>query len=109
MVFSVCFPVVRLIRSAFHVRLGILTVVVIKIIILKTCRCALYTAFYRKRPASANITAVALECSNFALSVGFVFLRMIKFLITAAIFIGRVSATSECYGLRFAKLILTTE
>ncbi len=70
--------------------IGILTIVVIKLVILLSCRCALYGAFYRRRPAEANIGAVALECSNFALSVGFVFLRMVKLLITAAVFIGRI-------------------
>ena len=54
------------------------------------CRQSYYKAFYRRRPAAANISALALECTNFSLSVGFVFLRMCKLIITAALFVGRI-------------------
>jgi hypothetical protein len=50
----------------------------------------MYKGFYRKRPLAANLSALALECANFALSAGFVFLRMVKLLFTAAVFIGRI-------------------
>lgn len=50
----------------------------------------MYKGFYRRKPLSANLSALALECANFALSAGFVFLRMIKLLLAAAVFIGRI-------------------
>jgi hypothetical protein len=50
----------------------------------------MYESFYRTRPASANITLLALEWANFPLSVGFVFLRMIKLILAGAVFIGRI-------------------
>jgi hypothetical protein len=50
----------------------------------------MYSAFYRKRPLSANISLLALEWANFTLSVGFVFLRVIKLLLAAGLFIGRI-------------------
>jgi hypothetical protein len=50
----------------------------------------MYSAFYRKRPLSANISLLALEWANFTLSVGFVFLRVIKLMLAAGLFIGRI-------------------
>ena len=50
----------------------------------------MYGAFYRKKPKGANTFMLALEWANFILSVGFVFLRMIKLLIAASYFIGRI-------------------
>ena len=70
--------------------IGILIVLVIKLIIVRSCRCTMYVAFYRKRPAAGNISALALECANFALSVGFVFLRLVKILFTGALYVGRI-------------------
>jgi len=54
------------------------------------CRASYYQAFYRKKPAAANISALALECTNFTLSVGFVALRMCKLIGAAALFVGRI-------------------
>jgi hypothetical protein len=50
----------------------------------------MYSGFYRKRPLSANISLLALEWANFTLSVGFVFLRVIKLILAAGLFIGRI-------------------
>jgi hypothetical protein len=65
-------------------------VALVRIGILSVCRCSMYCAFYRRRPLSANLSLLALEWANFPLSVGFVFLRMIKLVIAAGIFIGRI-------------------
>lgn len=50
----------------------------------------MYKSFYRAKPAAANLSSLALECANFALSVGFIFLRMCKLLLCAALFVGRI-------------------
>ena len=50
----------------------------------------MYQGFYRKRPLSANLTLLALEWANFSLSVGFVFLRVVKVIIASSIYIGRI-------------------
>lgn len=55
-----------------------------------SCRASYYQAFYRKKPASANISALAFECTNFSLTVGFVALRMCKLILAAALFVGRI-------------------
>ena len=65
-------------------------IILLKLVVLISCRSATYAGFYRKRPALANITALALECANLALSIGFVLLRIIKLLLTAALYVGRI-------------------
>ena len=54
------------------------------------CRFTLYKSFYRERPGIANFCVLALEWANFALSVGFVFARMVKLLVAAGMSIGRI-------------------
>jgi hypothetical protein len=70
--------------------IGVLAVAVIRISILSICRCKMYRAFYRERPFSANVSLLALEWANFSLSVGFILVRMIKLVISACMFIGRI-------------------
>ena len=81
---------VAIVQQFVAILIGIIIVLVIKLILVRSCRCTMYVAFYRKRPAAGNISALALECANFALSVGFVFLRLIKILITGALYVGRI-------------------
>lgn len=102
---------------------GFLVITVIRLVLVNICRCSMYKAFYRKRPALANFTLLgkfgmtsshvsldsvylinirflfsvnsrhgsALEWTNFALSAGFIFVRMIKLLLAAAACIGRIN------------------
>ena len=70
--------------------IGVFAVAVIRISVLSICRCTMYRAFYRERPFSANISLLALEWANFSLSVGFILVRMIKLVISACMFIGRI-------------------
>jgi hypothetical protein len=50
----------------------------------------MYSSLYRRRPFSANLAYLALEWANFPLSVGFILIRMIKLVIAACLFIGRI-------------------
>jgi hypothetical protein len=70
--------------------LGLMAVSFIRIVILNCCRFSVYHAFYRNRPALANLIMVALEWSNFALSAGFVIVRVLKLLLAASFSIGRI-------------------
>lgn len=70
--------------------IGISVVILIKLSLVLCCRCAFYKGFYRRRPAAVNIVNLALECANFAISAGFVIIRMIKLLLTAALYVGRI-------------------
>lgn len=47
-------------------------------------------SFYRTSPGRASVIALLLECVDFALSVYFTFVRMVKLVIVAALFVGRV-------------------
>lgn len=70
--------------------IGIITVTLLRLALVCICRCTLYKSFYRERPATANLVLLALEWANFALSVGFIFARMIKLLLAAGMSIGRI-------------------
>ena len=50
----------------------------------------MYKAFYRKRPFPANVSLLALEWANFTLTVFFVVIRLVKLMITAGFYIGRI-------------------
>jgi hypothetical protein len=54
---------------------GIVVAMVIKLVLMTMCRIVMFKAFYRTKPAAANLSSLSLECANFALSVGFIFLR----------------------------------
>lgn len=69
---------------------GILAVILIKLSFVGCCRCAFYKGFYRRRLAAVNMTNLVLECATFAISAGFVVVRMIKLLLTAALYVGRI-------------------
>ena len=94
-IYSDPFSCTRLATVFFMARLiaifvGVFSVAMIRISILTVCRCTMYRAFYRERPFSANISLLALEWANFPLSVGFVLVRMIKLILSALLFIGRI-------------------
>jgi hypothetical protein len=72
--------------------IGLLVVTLIRQIAVRCCRRAYYRGFYRKKPAAANLSLLALEWANFALSAGFIFMRMVKLLLVAGAFIGRIDS-----------------
>ena len=49
-----------------------------------------YTGFYRKRPIVGNIATLALECWHIALTIGFMAARVVKIMLCAAFYVGRV-------------------
>ena len=58
----------------------------------RTIRTAAASAFYRKRPAVANISLLVRECGLVALTQGFVVFRMLRLLLTAAFYVGRLDS-----------------
>ncbi|GKY91070.1 hypothetical protein MPSEU_000079800 [Mayamaea pseudoterrestris] len=85
-------------QRAIALVVGFLVITLIRLILVCSCRCSMYKAFYRKRPALANFTLLALEWTNFALSAGFIFVRMIKLLLAAAASIGRIDRPFLAHG-----------
>eukprot|EP00977_Amphora_coffeiformis_P021256 scaffold9085_cov215-Amphora_coffeaeformis.AAC.24 len=72
--------------------IGILLVTIIRIGVFCCGRSRFFRAFYRTKPAAANIFFLAMEWANFALSAGFVFVRMIKLLLVAILSVGRIDS-----------------
>eukprot|EP00568_Trieres_chinensis_P014101 CAMPEP_0183326472 /NCGR_PEP_ID=MMETSP0160_2-20130417/82261_1 /TAXON_ID=2839 ORGANISM="Odontella Sinensis, Strain Grunow 1884" /NCGR_SAMPLE_ID=MMETSP0160_2 /ASSEMBLY_ACC=CAM_ASM_000250 /LENGTH=611 /DNA_ID=CAMNT_0025494465 /DNA_START=70 /DNA_END=1905 /DNA_ORIENTATION=- len=76
--------------QALAILAGLLVIIIFRVLIFLIIRTKLYQAFYRTKPARANIIQLALEASNYALSVGFVMVRGVKLLLTSALYIGRI-------------------
>jgi hypothetical protein len=72
--------------------IGILVITLLRLAILTTLRTNFFVGFYRKRPAAANFSILALEWSSFALGTGFIFVRMIKLFFISVFSIGRIDA-----------------
>lgn len=70
--------------------IGIIVVTLFRLCLVCFCRRTLYKSFYRERPGIANLSILALEWVNFALSVGVIFVRVIKLLLAACTGIGRI-------------------
>ena len=70
--------------------IGITVITLIRLMLVNCCRRSYYRAFYRRKPAAANISLLALEWANFALSAGFILIRAIKLILVAGFSIGRV-------------------
>lgn len=81
--------------------IGILSITLIRTVIVVCCRLSFYKAFYRKRPAAANISILALEWANFSLSAGFVVARTVKLLLVAAFSVGRIDQPFLAEGIGF--------
>lgn len=59
-------------------------------IFVKYFRTVTSQAYYRKRPATANLVVLTRECGFVALTQAFVIIRIFKLLITAILYVGRV-------------------
>ena len=71
---------------------GALLVLGIHILFVKICRRVTSQAFYRKKPATANVTLLIRECGLIALTQGFVIVRILKLLLTTFFYCGRVDS-----------------
>ena len=69
---------------------GALLVLLIQWFVVKSFRSVSSEAFYRKRPAVANLVVLTRECGLVALTQSFVIVRIIKLLVTTILYIGRV-------------------
>lgn len=69
---------------------GVLITIFIKMLFLLLVRGKMYTAFYRKIPATANVIALALECWNIGISAGVALVRAGKLLLVTLLHIGRI-------------------
>jgi hypothetical protein len=87
---------------------GILCITAIRMSCLCVCRGTMYQAFYRTKPRAANYSLLALEWANLALSVGFVFMRMVKLLIVAGACIGKIDSEFLAQG-RSSRLIMSMQ
>jgi len=69
---------------------GALIVLGFHVAIVRATRSATSQAYYRHRPAQANIAVLIRECGLVALTQGFVALRIAKLLLTTIVYVGRV-------------------
>lgn len=72
------------------IAIGIIVIALIRVGVMFFGRLKYFKSFYRTRPAAANIYFLAMEWANFALTAGFVFVRLIKLLLVAGLSVGRI-------------------
>lgn len=69
---------------------GVFVIGCIRFLVMFAGRMKFFRAFYRSRPAAANIYFLAMDWANFGLAAGFVFVRMMKLMVVSAFSIGRI-------------------
>ena len=72
--------------------IGIIAIATIQYLFNIYWRGRLFHSYFRKRPGAANLYFLATEWANFALSAGFVTVRMLKLLAVSALSVGRVDS-----------------
>lgn len=70
--------------------IGVAVIAVLRLIIMMYGRFRYFKSFFRTHPARANIFFLAMEWANFALTAGFVFVRLVKLLLIAGLSVGRI-------------------
>lgn len=70
--------------------IGFTTTFMLKWILLKIFRKIWFSGLYRTRPGAANIMHLVLECWNLGLSSGFMLLRVVRLVLTAIFYVGRI-------------------
>mmetsp|Transcript_24789 Transcript_24789/g.60926 ORF Transcript_24789/g.60926 Transcript_24789/m.60926 type:complete len:1042 (-) Transcript_24789:625-3750(-) len=79
-----------LIMQGVALGIGISVTLLLKWLLKRTCRTKLYRGFYRNNPLRANLAELVNESFNFATSVAFAIIRMVKLLFLAAFYVGRI-------------------
>jgi hypothetical protein len=86
--------------------IGLVTITLLHNAIFASYRRKFYSAFYREHPAKANISGLFNEWCNFALSAGYIALRLVKMLLTGAAYLGRIDRQFQAPGVgTFGKTI----
>jgi hypothetical protein len=78
--------------------IGVMVTIVFKVIILLCLRKVLFAGFYRRSPLFANCLMVVMECWNLALTVLAMVQRLVKLLLVAAFYVGRLDTPMLAKG-----------
>lgn len=70
--------------------IGLSVTIVFKMVLIHVLGKVNYAGFYRRRPAVGNAATLALECWHVALTIGYMIARVVKIMLCAAFYIGRV-------------------
>jgi len=70
--------------------IGFISTIALRSILVAIVGKTNYTAFYRKRPWVGNVSGVALECWHLALTVYYIFVRVVLLLFSALLYAARV-------------------
>lgn len=70
--------------------IGFTSTFILKWLMLKVFRRFYFSGLYRRKPGAANIFHLVLECWNIALSSGFMLLRVVRLVLTAVFYVGRM-------------------
>jgi len=93
LVFLFLWQVTRLHMMKFlAVLIAVLFTVLLKVLAMIFCRRLFSKSLYRIKPRQANVFALIMECVNFALNVLFALVRLIKLVLLAILYVGRVDS-----------------
>ena len=81
--------------------IGVSATIILKVIVIAILRQKFYKAFYRKKPAAANIMNVVMEAWNIGLSLGYALARATKLIVITAIYLGRIDTPFLDKGVGF--------
>ena len=91
LVFLFLWPV----TSAFMIHIlawftALMITILSKYLLTRLFRKKYYSAFYRRRPRAANLSALAMECWHLGLGGGVLAGRLVQFLLASIFWIGRI-------------------
>jgi hypothetical protein len=81
--------------------LGLTITIMLKVVLVKTCRTTMYKSFFRTKPKSANLSNLALECWFIGLGPSVLIGRISQFLFAAVFWVGTVGSFTFSLGLCF--------
>jgi len=93
--FQITRPIVLVVLSQV---IGIGVTITFKVIVLLFVRRLIFTGFFRKQPAGANVMLVILECWSLGLTVGTMLIRLGKLLAVSCFYIARIDTPMLAKG-----------
>jgi len=88
-----------IVTRIFSLVIGVAVTVALKMLLVKIFGKFTYTGFYRKRPLTANLFSLALECWHLGITSLSVVIRLVKLIVSVGIYVGRIDTIVLAEGL----------
>lgn len=81
---------VYLVQKLITLAVGFGVVILFRMLMISCCKSWYFQGLYRKKPAAANIAMMALEWANYIFSTLVILIRMVKLIVVAVAYIGKI-------------------